>query len=531
MKISALLPILLLCCAPLYSQEQKGTVLPPGAAVEKDPKFPPVVSYTLKNGLRLLILEKKFVPTVSFTMIFKVGNVDGQPGKTGLAHLFEHMAFKGTKTINSTGYEKEKFSLEKVEIAAKEMIAEESKTTPDLPKLEALRKKLAEAEKEADTMIVKDEYWKLYNELGESGMNAMTSTDYTGYVVSLPANRLEAWMIIESDRFKNAVLREFYRERSVVMEERRMGESDPNRLMWETLFTNAFMAHPYHNPTIGWMDDLKRLTRTDADQFFKTFYAPNNATLAVVGDVKPEEVIKMAEKHFASWENRPLPERNYTKEPPQKSEKRINVFFKAKPSLRMGFHNPGYENPDIYGLLMLSEILSNGKTSRFYRNLVEGKQLALYANSGHSTPGDRYPSLFVILAAPKAPHTVEELEDAIMEEIDKLKTPPQKEEDLSKLKWEMEKVINNYEAALVRQLESNAGLGMSLANNQQILGDWKFDWKVSEELRKLKPEDISRVAAQYFTRDNKTIVFLREPDAAAEIKTQGAAPQVNGGVK
>ena len=507
MKSAILLPLVMMC-APIYGSETAASPAEKlGATVEKDAKFPPVVSYTMKNGLRLLILEKKFVPTVSFTMIFKVGNVDGTPGKTGLAHLFEHMAFKGTKTINSAGYEKEKLLLGKVEKAAKAMIAEESKTPPEPAKMEKLRKKLTEAEKEADTLIVKDEYWKLYNELGESGMNAGTSTDYTVYMVSLPANRLEAWMIIESDRFKNAVLREFYRERDVVMEERRMGESDPNHLMWEALFTNAFMAHPYHNPTIGWMDDLKRLTRTDADQFFKAFYAPNNATLAVVGDVKPEEVIRLAEKYFTSWKKRQLPERNYTKEPPQKSEKRINVFFKAKPSLRMGFHNPGYENPDIYALLMLSEILSTGKTSRFYRNLVEGRQLALYAASYHSTPGDRYPSLFIVSAAPKTPHTLEELEGAIMGEIAKLaKEPP--------TRWEMDKVLNNYEAVLVRQLESNSGLGMSLANNQQILGDWKFDWKVTDELRKIKPEDVSRVAAKYFTSDNKTVVFLREPETA-----------------
>lgn len=512
MNSAILLPLMVMMCAPVYGAESAASPAEKlGAAVEKDAKFPPVVSYTLKNGLHLLILEKKFVPTVSFTMTFKVGNVDGAPGKTGLAHLFEHMAFKGTKTINSAGYEKEKLLLEKVEEAAKAMIAEESKQTPEPAKLEELRRKLAEAEEEADKLMVKDEYRKLYSELGESGMNAGTSTDYTEYVVSLPSNRLETWMILESDRFKNAVLREFYRERSVVMEELRMGESDPNRLLWQKLFANAFQAHPYHNPTIGWMDDLKRLTRADADEFFKTFYAPNNATLAVVGDVKPEEVIKLAEKYFSSWAHRPLPERNYTKEPPQNSEKRINVFFKAKPALRLGFHNPGYDDPDIYGLIMLSEILSNGKTSRFYRNLVEGKQLALYAGSYPSAPGNRYPSLFVMMAAPKAPHTVEEVEDAIMEELARLaKEPP--------TQWEMDKVLNNYEAGLVRQLESNSGLSSSLANSQQILGDWKFDWKVTDELRKLTPGDISRIAAKYFTRDNKTAVFLREPEAAGGAK-------------
>ena len=504
MKSLALIPALLLCCAPLYAAGEGKDSLPPGASIEKDPKYPPVVSYTLKNGLKLLILEKTFVPTVSFTMMFKVGNVDSPQSKTGLAHLFEHMAFKGTKTINSSGYEKEKLALAKVETAAQALIAAETAATPDAKKVEELRAIFNEAEKEADKLIVKDEYWKLYNTLGESGMNAMTSTDYTGYVVSLASNRLEAWMVIESDRFKNAVLREFYKERSVVMEERRMSESDPNRVMWETLFSNAFSAHPYQNPTIGWMDDIKRLTRTDAEKFFAQNYVPNNATLAIVGDVRAAEVIKLAEKYFGGWQGRPLPGRDYTKEPAQKSEKKIDVFFKAKPALRIGFHNPGKDNPDIYALIMVSEVLSNGKTGRFYKDLVEGKQMALYASSYYSTPGNRYPSLFVVSAAPKAPHTLDALDAAVMEEIDRLKTEPPTQ-------WELDKIINNYEADMIKQLESNSGLGMNLAHNQQVLGDWKYDWNTGVELRKVRPEDVSKAAAKYLTRDNRTAVFLREP--------------------
>ncbi|OGS12794.1 MAG: hypothetical protein A2234_08755 [Elusimicrobia bacterium RIFOXYA2_FULL_58_8] len=497
------MPILLLCCAPLYAQD-KGDALPAGAAREKDPAYPQVVSYTLKNGLKLLILEKTFVPTVSFTMLFKVGNVDSPQGQTGLAHLFEHMAFKGTRTINSAGYEKEKPLLTQVEAAAQELIAEETSAKPDAKKVEALRAKFNALETEADKLIVKDEYWKIYNTLGENGMNAMTSTDYTGYVVQLPSSRLESWMVIESDRFKNAVLREFYKERSVVMEERRMNESDPNRVMWETLFSNAFGAHPYQNPTIGWMDDIKRLTRTDAEKFFSKFYVPGNATLAIVGDVRPAQVIKLAEKYFGGWQGGDIPARNYTKEPAQNSEKKIDVFFKAKPALRIGFHNPGNDNPDIYPLIMVSEVLSNGKTGRFYKGLVEGRELALYANSYHSTPGNRYPSLFVVSAAPKAPHTVDELDAAVMQEIERLKTEPPTQ-------WELDKILNNYEAEMIKQLESNSGLGMSLAHNQQIMGDWKHDWKTGTELRKVTPGDVSRAAAKYLTRDNRTAVFLREP--------------------
>jgi len=170
----------------------------------------------------------------------------------------------------------------------------------------------------------------------------------------------------------------------------------------------------------------------------------------------------------------------------------------------IGFHNPGMANPDIYALLMASEVLSNGKTGRFYKNLVEGKELALYANSAHSTPGDRYPSLFVIAAAPKAPHTLEELDGAIMSEIDTLKKEPPTQ-------WELDKILNNYQADMIKQLESNPGLGMSLAHNEGILGDWRYDWKTGAELSKVKPEDVSRAAAKYLTRDNRTVVFLREP--------------------
>jgi len=495
-----------------------GKSVPGSPSTETDPKYPPVVSYTLKNGLKLLILEKNFVPTVSFTMLFKVGNVDGQQGKTGLAHLFEHMAFKGTQTINSADYSREKVALDAVEEAAKELIAEESSETPDLKRAQGLRNKLAEAEKEADKLIVKDEYLKLYTALGENGLNAMTSTDYTGYVVSLPSNRLMAWMAIESDRFKNPVLREFYRERSVVMEERRMGEADPGRLMWETLISNAFTAHPYRNPTIGWMDDITRLTRTDAEEFYRTFYVPNNATLSVVGDVNSSEVIKLAEKYFGDWKYRELPARTYTKEPPQRAEKLVNLFFKAQPAVRMGFKNPGMNHPDIYPLIMASEVLTNGKTGRFYRNLVEGRQLALYAAAGASTPGNRYPSLFVIVSAPNAPHTVEELDAAIMAEVKKLETEPPSQ-------WELDKILNNYQAEMIKQLESNSGLGMSLAQNEQLMGDWRYDWKAGEELKKVKPGDISRAAAKYLTRDNRTVVFLKAPAGKKKDGLKNQSPQ------
>jgi len=517
MKSLALVPVLLLCCAPLYAADGKpGETLPPGAAVETDPKYPPVVSYTLKNGLKLLILEKKFVPTVSFSIAFKVGNVDCPQGKTGLAHLFEHVAFKGSKTVNTKDYAKEKIVLDKIETAAKAMIAEERKPSPDAARLETLKKKLADLEKEADAFVLKDEFTQTYKNLGSSGLNAATSMDYTIYMVSLPANQLETLLAMEADRFKNPVLREFYRERSVVTEEQYMYATQADRTLFKELMAAAMTIHPYRNPIGGWMDDIKTLTMTDAEKFYGTFYVPNNATIAIVGDVKPAEVIRLAEKHFSGWKPSELPDTAYTQEPQQKAEKRFSLFFKATPSLRMGFHNPGFYHPDIYPLVMASEVLSGGKTARFYRNLVEGSQLALSAHAMSMTPGIRYPSLFVIAASPKAPHTMEELETAVWAEIDLLKKEPPTQ-------WEMERVINNYEADMVKQLEGSHELSSNLSINQQILGDWKIDWQITEKLRALKPEDVSAAARKYFTRGNYTAVFLRQPEAAAVPASKGEA--------
>ncbi|MCK5357974.1 MAG: insulinase family protein, partial [Elusimicrobiales bacterium] len=395
--------------------------------------------------------------------------------------------------------------LEKIEKANEILTLEKAKKNRNEEKIKQLEINFTKLLKEADKYIIKNEYTKIYKELGSTGLNAGTATDYTTYMVSLPSNRLEEWMIIESDRFKNPVLREFYMERAVVTEEKKMGETSPNKVLWHALFSHAFIAHPYKNPTIGWSDDLKKYSATDAKNFFGKFYAPNNATLAIVGDINPIEVIKLAKKYFNSWKRREIPSTDYTKEPKQQAEKRINVFFKAQPMLRMGFHNEGFDSADMPALIVLSEVLSGGKTGRFYKTIVEGRKIALYAGSHHSLAGNRYPSLFFIAAAPKNPHTSEAVEDAIMEEIEKVKKE-------APTKWEMNRIINNYEASLIKQLESNSGMAESLSSNQQILDNWKTDWIVLEKIKKLKPEDISKAAQKYLTKENKTIVFLRMPE-------------------
>jgi len=502
MKLKMFIPALLLTCAPLCAAGNAGKPdLPEGSVMENNDKYPGVVSYTLKNGLKLLILEKKFTPTVSFTTIFKVGNVDCVSGKTGLAHLFEHIAFKGTKTINAKNYTLEKQKLDEEEKIEQAILAEKNSVSPDQEKLKALQEEFIAAQKEAEELVEKDEYWKIYNNLGESGMNAFTSADYTGYVVSLPADRLEHWFIIESDRFKNPVLRELYKERSVIMEERRGNEADPNRITWEALNTAAFDAHPYHNPVIGWMDDIERITRTDAEDFHNKFYVPQNATIAIVGDVNPAEVVSYAEKYLGDWEAKPAAPQIYTREPGQKAEKTVNVFFDAQPLIKIGYHNPGMFDSDAPALFMAAEVLSSGKTGRLYKNLVEEKHMALYASAGYAS-ASRYPSLFVIAAAPKAPYTLQDLDKAILDEVEKLKNNPPAQ-------WDLDKILNNYEAELAANMESNEEMSRNLATNEEILGDWKFDWKFLDKLRQVTPQQISDAAKKYLTRANRTAVYLQ----------------------
>jgi predicted Zn-dependent peptidase len=473
------------------------------AYVETSTKYPPVIYYKLKNGMKLLIYEKKFAPVVSFTMMFKVGNVDNIQGQTGLAHLFEHMAFKGTDKIGTRNWSKEKEILEKIDSIYEEINKEDKKPNKDEEKIKKLKEEAAKLENEAEKYQVREEFWKIYNELGQNQMNAFTSTDYTGYVVSLPSDRIESYFIIESDRFKNPVLRDFYKERSVVLEELRMNKSDPSRVSWENLFSHSFVAHPYHNPTIGWEDDVMHLTRKDAIEFYKKFYLPNNATLAIVGDVDPIKVIKLAEKYFGDWQSGIVPDQNYTKEPPQNAEKIIKVYFPSKPMLKIAFKNDGINADDMPALIVASEILANGNTSRLYKKLVEEKKMALYIGSHHSTPGNRYPSLFIIASAPKGNTTVEELDNEIMKEIENFPSNPPTD-------WEIQKVINNYEISILKDLESNLEFAQTLAYNEQILGDWKFSWEMIEKIKKVKSDDVVKAVQKYLQRNRRTAVYLLE---------------------
>ncbi|MBI4378078.1 MAG: insulinase family protein [Nitrospinae bacterium] len=466
-----------------------------------------IIEYTLKNGMKLLLLKRPYSPTVATNILFKVGSVDEITGMTGTAHLLEHMLFKGTEILGTRDYEKEKSLLDKMDKIAMQLDNENKKgIKADRDLIERLKNDLRKVQEEHQKFVVKDEFASIYSKHGGIGYNAGTSRDVTSYVISLPSNKVELWTAIESDRMKNPVLREFYSERDVVMEERRMSyDNDPEGSLFENFVAAAYSAHPYRVPTIGWMSDIRFLHKKKVEEFLKTYYAPNNCFVAVVGDIDPEKVIKMMEKYFGDIPPQNIPERVWTEEPEQIGERRIEVEFDANPSIVIGYHKPTLPHDDDYIFDVIDFILGSGRTSRLYKKMVEEKRIALSVHT-YSMPGSRYPNLFAFNGVPRAPHTVQELEDTFYEEVERLKNEPVSQKEL-------EKVINHLEAGLIRQLASNRGMSDTLTYYQAIADDWRYMITHVDKIRKITPEDIMNVVRKYFKKSNRTVGILVKKEA------------------
>src|SRR5262249_49473713 len=253
--------------------------------------------------------------------------------------------------------------------------------------------------------------------------NAFTNTDETGYFFSFPSNRLELWAYLESERFLRPVMREFYKERDVVMEERRMRtDSQPIGRLIEQFVAEAYTAHSYGRPVVGWMSALQSFSATDAADFYKRNYVPANLVVAVVGDVKAAEVVPLVERYFGRLPAGPKPPPLRTVEPPQKGERQVVLRETAQPFYIEGYHRPAFDDPDAAVYAVISDVLSSGRTSRLYRSLVRDKKIAAQAAGFSGFPGNKYPNLFAFFAVPTPGHTPDESRDAIRAEIERLKS-------------------------------------------------------------------------------------------------------------
>src|SRR6202167_650641 len=475
----------------------------------------------LPNGLTLLICERPEAPVFSFFTLVDAGSAQDPMRATGLAHMFEHMAFKGTDKIGTTDYAAEKPALEKVEVAYAAYIAERDKAVGrDEAKLKQLEQAWKDAIAEADKFVVSNAFGKLVEQNGGEDMNASTAYDLTEYHYSFPENRLELWAYLESERFLHPVLREFYKERNVVIEERRMRtDSSPFGRLLEQFTEEAFAAHPYHRPTIGWISDLNTFSATDAQKFFDKYYVPSNMVVTVVGDVKASEAMPIVEKYFSRIPARPKPDTATSTEPPQNSERTVVLHEQSQPLYLEGYHRPDYRSPDDQVYDAIADLMSNGRTSRLYRALVRDKQIASDSAGFTGLPGTKYPQLFAFYAFPIPGHTPQEVANAIHAEIERLKKEDISDEELKMIK-------TRAKANLIRSLGSNEGLAFALGTNQSRYDDWRELFRSVDRIEKVTKADIRRVANQTFTPENRTVGII---EFAGGPPGSGAAPQ--GGVQ
>ncbi len=538
-------------------------------AVDIPPLEDRVRETQLDNGLKVVVVEREIAPVFFALMNFSVGSTIENFGSTGLSHFMEHMLFKGSKKIGTKDYAAEQPIMEELESVAAEMkeirislknwrfdifedymnevksnvqagaeagsaakwqavlealpadsthLPDEWKDTPwiyydgarnfwaDYRKIIERRLRMSELLEQQREYIIQTHIDAIYDQHGAKMVNAYTSYDETGYMVGLPSNCLELWMHLESDRFMNPVFREYYAEREVVQEELLMHENNPRSFLFKNLMTTAFNAHPYGRPIIGWRRDIQLTLRSEMDDHFHRFYGPNNCQITIVGNVNADEAFAMVEDYFGEWEPVEIAHEVTTVEPAQKGEKRIAVEFDAQPMFLIGYHVPAAPHPDYYALSMMQRVLSGGRTSRLYRSIFEKQMLTAGPPYAFVGPGDRYPGLFIFGGAPNAMHTVEEVENAIYQEVETLQTELVSDK-------EIERIRNQYKTYQLARLKSNQWLAFSLASGFVNRGDWRSIIEDYERLVQVNAEDIKRVANEYFNVRNRTVAYLVKPEA------------------
>jgi predicted Zn-dependent peptidase len=456
-----------------------------------------ITEFTLDNGLKFIVLENHDAPIVSFVTYANVGGVDEPDGKTGVAHFLEHLAFKGTQQIGTTNYGAEAKELQKLDRLFDKL--QQAKESPDQTKLAQLAAEFMATQSAADQYVKQNEYGNIVENAGGVGLNAATSADYTNYFYSFPANKLELWMSLESERFLQPVFREFYKEKDVILEERRLRtDNSPIGKMIEEFLDTAFTTHPYKRPVIGYQQDIDQLTRNDVEKFFQAYYAPNNLTMAIAGDVDPNQVKQLAKTYFGRFKAQPQVASVNKPEPPQTETREVSLQFPAQPLYLEGYHIPALSDPDYPVYEVISELLSSGRTSRLYQSLVEKKQVALSAEGFNGFPGDKYPNLMLVYALTSPGTSLEELAIALRSEIERLKTEPVQPAELQQVKTQLK-------AGLLRTLESNMGMATILAEYDAKTGDWRNIFNELTRLEAITPQDIQRVSQTTFTPENRTV--------------------------
>ncbi|MBE9006236.1 insulinase family protein [Fortiea sp. LEGE XX443] len=457
-----------------------------------------LTEFQLGNGMKFIVLERHQAPVVSFLTYADVGGIDEPDGQTGVAHFLEHLAFKGTKRIGTTDYKAEKPLLERLEqLDSQIRTAKADGKKDEIAQLQAEFKQL---EAQAAKLVKQNEMGQIVQQAGGVGLNATTSTEATRYFYSFPSNKLELWMSLESERFLEPVLsREFYKEKDVILEERRLRvDNSPIGQMVEKFIDTAYKVHPYKRPVIGYDEDIRNLTPDNVQKFFDIYYVPNNIAIAIVGDVNPNEVKRLAQTYFGRYQAKPKPQSKIPTEPKQTQTREVTLELPSQPWYLEGYHRPAITHPDNAVYEIIGRLLSEGRTSRLYKSLVEKQRLALTAQGFSGFPGDKYPNLMLFYALTAPGNTVDQLAVGLRQEIDRLKTQPVNATELQRVKTQAR-------ADLLRSLDSNTGMAQLLLEYEVKTGAWQNLFKQLDQIAAVTPADIQRVAKAAFIPENRTI--------------------------
>jgi predicted Zn-dependent peptidase len=462
-----------------------------------------VTLYTLPNGLKCLFIKRDVAPVATFVTYVNAGSADDPMGYAGMAHIFEHMAFKGSRRVGTTNWEQEKPLLDEMDAAYTEWLRETRKPKPDSSVIKAAYARFTKAQDASKKFVVNNEFSQLVDNNGGQDMNAYTANDQTVYHFSLPQNKAELWFALESDRFYDGIMREFYVEKEVIREERRMRvESSPIGRFLEEFTSVALSGHPYGIRGIGNQSTISNATMAEAQKFFETYYVPNNMCIAIAGDIDVEQMKKLADKYFGRLKvGKPMPERTI-EITPQRGERRFVMEDKAQPIYFEGYRTVSGTHPDNDALQLLSYILSNGRTSRMYQRLVLKEAKALNANTFQGYPGTKHMGLFVVQVVPNQGVKMDEVEKMVLEEIERVKTEGVTAEELNRARTKVR-------ADLIRGLNDNESLAIAFAQSEMLEGSWKEVFIGLDRIQKLTPADIQRVAKKYLVKDQRTVGYLQ----------------------
>jgi predicted Zn-dependent peptidase len=501
------------------------------ATVPTDAQNIDAKEYRLDNGMQVLMVERHESPTIMASIVARVGSSNETTGITGISHLFEHMMFKGTETIGTKDMDRDREIMAQLDSLRdlmrgeerlmrenyrrgqiEDMMAPEAKT-PEYRRIEAVFDSLIVEQRQ---LIIKDQLDEIYSKNGGFFLNAMTSDDMTAYFIRLPKNRIELYMWMESDRFMNPVFREFYSERDVVREERRLGvESTPTGLIQEDFRAMFWKSSSYHWDVIGWASDLGSITRGQANDYYNTYYAPNNLTLILVGDLEPENLIKLVKQYFERIPRGKVdPPDVFTLEEKQYGEKRLIAKAETNAQAEIWYHTAAWKHPDSYPLEVLAGVL-NGKTGRLYKKLVEEHGIAKSSTSGGgrmfgggglavsaTQDSKKYAGAFQVSADGISGVKAEQLERAMLEVIEEIKKNPVSEDELQKVK-------NQLRVQQIRFMDIMSGIGILFyLGHNAAMGDWTEANNNGEMCDLVTAEDIQRVANKYFTPDQRNVMII-----------------------